>query len=116
MSAGNYDFTIEQGATFTRSFVWKDSTDTVINLAGYTARLQIRPYKNSTEKLLEATTANGKLVITAELGKITLTFTPAETDAIDFSDGVYDLELVASNGVVTRLLEGAVTFSRQVTR
>ena len=36
MSAGKYDFTIEQGATFSLQVTWKDSTGTPINLTGYT--------------------------------------------------------------------------------
>lgn len=116
MTAGNYDFTLEQGTTFTKSFVWKDSNNAVINLSGYSARLQIRAYKDSVTKLVEATTQNGKLVITANLGKIALTLPPADTNGITFEQGLYDLEVEASNGVVTRLLEGIVTFSKQVTR
>ena len=40
--AAVYDITIEQGATFRLSLVWKDSSNVPVNLTGYTARMQVR--------------------------------------------------------------------------
>lgn len=116
MTAGIYDFTLEQGSTFTRDFIYKDANGAVVNLTGYSARMQIRQFKESEEKLFEATTANGKLVIAGALGKITLTIQPSDTNTVKFSQGVYDLEIESAGGVVTRLLQGVVTFDKQVTR
>jgi hypothetical protein len=116
MAAASHDFTIEQGVTTSKSFVWKDSEGTVIDLTGYSARMQIRASIDSTSTLLSATNANGQLVITAAQGKVTLTLTATETAALDFSTGVYDLELVSGAGVVTRLVEGSVTLSKEVTK
>jgi hypothetical protein len=116
MTAGTYNFTVEQGATFTRDFVYKDSTNVVVNLTGYSARMHIRPHLESTQILLEATTANAKLTITPLQGKISVVFTPADTNSIPDTEAVYDLELESASGVVTRLIEGSVTFSKQVTR
>lgn len=116
MAAASHDFTIEQGVTTSKSFVWKDSEGTVIDLTGYSARMQIRSSIDSTTTLLSATNANGQLVITAAQGKVTLTLTATETAALDFSTGVYDLELVSNAGVVTRLVEGSVTLSKEVTK
>lgn len=116
MAAASHDFTIEQGVTTAKSFVWKDSAGDVIDLTGYTARMQIRASLDATSTLLSATNANGQLVITAAQGKVTLTLTATETAALSFSTGVYDLELVSSGGVVTRLVEGTITLSKEVTK
>jgi len=116
MTAGAYNFTIEQGTTFVRHFVYKDSNGAVVNLTGYTARLQVRSYKESSVVLIEATTANGKLVITPTEGKITMTLTATELNSVTFDNAVYDLEIESNTGVVTRLLEGCVVNSLQVTR
>lgn len=116
MAAGTYDFTLEQGATFVREIVYRDSNNAAINLTGYTARMQVRPYKDSSEILLTATTENGKIAIVGAQGKITITLTPADTNSIAFAEGVYDVEIESATGVVTRLLEGTVLFSKQVTR
>lgn len=116
MTAAVYDFTIEQGATLDKTFVWKDSTGTIINLSGYTARMQIRPTVASSTILLELTTLNNRIIITAGEGKIQLLVSAADTGAITWQRAKYDLELVSSTGVVTRLLSGSVEVSREVTR
>lgn len=116
MSAALHNFTIEQGVTTAKSFVWKDSNGDVIDLTGYTARMQIREAFTSSSTILSATNQNGQLVITANQGKVTLTLTATETAALTFTTGVYDLELVSASGTVTRLVEGTVTLSKEVTR
>lgn len=116
MTAAAYDFVIEQGATLDKTFVWKDSTGTVINLSGYTARMQIRQTVGSSTILLELTTLNNRIIITPGQGKIQLLVAAADTGAITWQRGKYDLELVSSTGVVTRLLYGDVEVSKEVTR
>ena len=39
-----------------------------------------------------------------------------QSAALDFNSAVYDLEIVSPAGVVTRLVQGTVTLSREVTR
>lgn len=116
MSAGTYNFTIEQGATLIREFVYKGSNGAAIDLTGYSARMQIRQYKESSTVLVEATTTNGKMTVTPLLGKITLTLSASDTDSLAFDLAVYDLEVESGGGVVTRLIEGTVSVSKQVTR
>lgn len=116
MAAASYDFEIEQGATLLKPIVWKDSAGTAVNLTGYTAKMQIRKSVSSEDVLLELSTVNSKLSITANTGTITMIFSAATTEAIDWSRGKYDLELTSSTGVVTRLLEGEITVSKEITR
>lgn len=116
MSAASYDFEIEQGATLLKPIVWKDSAGVAVNLTGYTAKMQIRKSVSSEDVLLELSTVNGKLSITAGTGTITMIFSAATTEAIDWSRGKYDLELTSGSGVVTRLLEGEITVSKEITR
>jgi len=116
MTAVTHNFTIEQGATLAKVFVWKDSSGAVINLTGYSARLQSRPTTGSATIYLEANTSNGAIVIDAVNGKITLSLTSHETSALDWLSGVYDLELEDASGTVTRLAQGSITISKEVTR
>lgn len=116
MAAGNYDFVIEQGATFYQELVWKDSVGDPIDLTGYTARMQIRKTVKSSDAILSLTTENGRITLGDAEGTITL-----EVDAEDTADltefcGVYDLEVEASDGTVTRLIQGQIEVSREVTR
>jgi len=116
MTAGIYDITIEQGATFSLSATWKDSTGSAVNLTGYTARMQVRHFKDSTTTLANLTTENNGIVLGAALGTITVTITATATAAMPALEAFYDLELQSAGGVVTRLLQGKATISREVTR
>lgn len=116
MTAAAYNFVIEQGATLDKTFVWKDSAGTVIPLTGYTAKMQLRQSVTATDVLLELSTLNGKIIITALEGKIQLLVPATDTAAITWQRAKYDLELLSSTGVVTRLLSGDVEVSREVTR
>ena len=116
MPAAAYDFEIEQGATFSLVFTWKDETGAVIPLTGYTARMQVRSSVSSPDVLLDLTTENDRLVIDEPNGQVTIALTPVVTAAITWRKGVYDLELVSPTGDVKRLVAGNVTLSREVTR
>lgn len=117
--AAALDIEIEQGATFQKSLVWKDSTGTPINLTGYTARMMVRLKISDAAPLLTFTTENGGIALGGALGTIDITGLATLTDAIQTTKvlvGVYDLELVSPTGVVTRLIEGAAVIIPQVTR
>lgn len=114
MPAAIYDFEIEQGTTLNKRMVWKDSTGAPVNLSGYTARMQLRPSVSSDTVLLNLTTENGGITLGGATGEITLHFTAAQTAALP-KGGVYDLEVIIG-GNVTRLLQGAVSLSKEVTR
>ena len=116
MSAGKHDFIIEQGATFSKVLTWKDSTGTPINLTGYSARMQVRSSVEAASTIIELTTVNSRITLGGVAGTITLNISAADTTALTAESGVYDLELVSGANVVTRLLEGNVIISKEVTR
>lgn len=116
MTAAVHNITIEQGATFQMNILWKDSTGTPINLAGYTARMQVRQKYSSPTTLLNFTTENGAIVLGGILGTIAITGAATVTDDLVGKTGVYDLELVSAGGIVTRLVQGSVYISPEVTR
>lgn len=118
MPAAKLNLLIEQGATFKHNLSLKagDVTAPSMNLAGYKARMQMRPDLVSDEVVLELTSENGRIVITPNTGNLLLTLTAAETGALTFTKVVYDLELESPVGEVVRLLQGGVSLSRQVTR
>ena len=115
MAATTYDITIEQGATFSQVITYKES-GVAINLTGYTARMQVRSTLESATSVVELTTANSRIALGGAAGTITLTISATDTAALTAGRGVYDLELVSGSGIVTRLLQGVATISRNVTR
>lgn len=115
MTAGIYNFTIDQGSDWNLNVIYKDANDVPINLTGYTAAMQLRQNYNSDTAELTLSTANGGIVITGALGKLVLTATAAQTGALDSGFYVYDLE-ITSGGVVTRIIQGQITVAGEVTR
>lgn len=113
MPAAKLNLNIEQGTSYTKRLVWRDKNKRPVPLTGYSARMQIRPTVASTEVILELSTVNGRITLGAG-GAITLTLNPSETSQL--KAGVYDLELTDGDGRVTRLIEGKVTVSPEVTR
>ena len=112
--AGIYNFTLDQGATWTLQIVYNNPDGTPINLTGYTAEMQIRRKFNSDTPVLTLSTSNGGITIVGATGTLNLIATD-EQAAIDPGFYVYDLEL-SLGGVRTRLIQGQVTVSGEVTR
>lgn len=115
MPAGYYDILCEQGATFQRVFTWKDKVGELVPLAGYTARMQVRRFVTDTAPVISLTTENGRISLPSA-GKIHVTLDAATTAGLQKMDAVYDLELISSAGVVTRLLRGKFIVDPEVTR
>ena len=115
MAATTYDLLIEQGATFSQLITYKEA-GVAVSLVGYTARMQVRSTLESATTVVELTTANGRIALGGAAGTITLTISATDTAALTAGRGVYDLELVSGSGIVTRLLQGVATISRNVTR
>jgi len=126
MAAGKYSFTIEQGATTNFEIQYKDSGSTPINLAGYSAKMQLRTALDNSTALLTLSSSlqpdgtglnlsgsNGNTTLLS--GSIGVIISAITSSVLDFDTAVYDLELM-SGSVVTRLLEGTVRLSKNVTR
>ena len=126
MIAGIYNILIEQGTTFYRliDVMEPDVLDPTIfepfDLTGYTARMQIRRTVDSTTPMLSlvspTASGNGITVQDGANNAISINITDTVTSSLT-SSGVYDLEIIkTSTGFVSRLLQGTVTLSREVTR
>jgi hypothetical protein len=85
------------------------------DLTNYTARMQIRSSIDSEDVIIELTTENGRISLDAD-GGIALFIADTDTAALDFTNAVYDLELIPPGGGADRILEGRVTLSPEVTR
>ena len=111
MSAGTYNFTIEQGTTFSRVLTLQENSS-AMNLTGYSVASQMRSTHDSSTVVA---TFSGS-VTNASSGQITLSLTNSQTSAIEEAIYVYDVEITSGAGVVTRILEGNITVTPEVTR
>ena len=116
MSAAIYNATVDQGATFQLTVVYKTDAGVAINLTGYTAALQIRQNYYDDTALVTLTSPSNGIVITPLTGTLAITMTAAQTGSLDEGFYVYDLEITSSGGIVTRLIQGQFTVSPEVTR
>lgn len=125
MTAVSYNLVIEQGADFAFSLEYRDSTGALVNLTGYTARMDVRAADDVAPNapgtpIVQLTTANGRITLGGALGTVALALTSAVTAALvptsNAGPYVYDLELVSAGGVVTRLLQGKAYVPAEVTR
>ena len=126
MAAGKYTFYIEQGATTDFELVWKDSNSDPIDLSSYNGRMQIRTdyggdlicslssSLDTDGTGLNFSGSNGTMPI--DSGSIGIVMSATSSSAFTFNEAVYDLELENTNtGYVTRLIEGKVKLSKEVT-
>lgn len=116
MSAGQLDLSIEKGATYRKVLIWKDSSKNIIDITGYTARMQIRSSVTAPSFLVELTTENSRITITGAEGKIELYISDTDTSALQGTQGVYDLELISTTNDVIKLLRGNVSMVDEVTK
>jgi hypothetical protein len=107
---------INQGATFRHKFTRKDSKGRPNNFTGYVARLQARESVESDIAVITLTTENGGIVLGGASGTISLYISDEDTALITTKKLVYDLELVAPNGDVIRVVSGSINVSFEVTR
>lgn len=122
--AVRFDLKVDQGSTYNRVFTYKNSNGSLIDLTGFTSRMQIRESYQATSVILELNTANAGIVLGGTLGTITLNITPAQTLAINmnslvgippYQNYVYDLELI--NGTnIKKLINGFFTLIEAVSR
>jgi hypothetical protein len=115
MTPGRVNFVCPQGSTFNRVLTYKIGTNPV-NLAGYSADMQIRERAYSKQYIAYLNTGNGGINLGASAGTISLNIAASTTSNFIAGDYVFDLELTSTNGSVTRLIEGKFNVTPEVTR
>lgn len=132
MAAGRYSFTIEQGVTANFEIQYLDSNGNPVDLTGYSGRMQIKSnyadqnpivYLTLSSSLqpdgtgLNFSGSNGTTPPTS--GSIGVYISSCTSSLLTFGNALYDLEIYTTGSancpVVTRLLEGTVNLSQEVT-
>lgn len=107
--AAKVNIVLDQGTTFNTSFSFSDDNDEPIDFSSYTANSQIRKsYTSSTAYTFTVGLGNN--------GIITLSMNAATSSTITAGRYLYDLEVQDTNGVRSRLVEGIVTVTPEITR
>jgi hypothetical protein len=111
--SAKYSLVCDQATTFNFQFQIKNDS-TPWDLTGYTGTMTIRPFVGSTTTTVVASTANGRMVLTALTGRVNVTLDATVTGNIAAGRYAYDLVL-DSGGEVTRILEGPFIVTGAVT-
>lgn len=107
--AEKFNFTVDQGSTFLKPFNIKDANNDPVDLSGHTANSQMRKtYTSSTSYQFTANVQSN--------GVIYLSMSANTTGSIPAGRYVYDIETTSNTGIITRVLEGIVTVSPEVTK
>lgn len=113
--AGTYNFTIDQGSSYSTFVTYKDSTGTPINLTGMTLQGYARANKEESKSFEFSFTISNQ---TTDPGEFYITLAATVSSALDLSKNnkfFYDIELT-NGSTKTRILEGIVTMTREITR
>lgn len=106
--ASKANLVIDQGSTFSATINLDDSNGDDLVVTGYTSRSQMRKHYSSSNSVTISTSLSN--------GLLTLSLTATETAAITAGRYVYDVELIDSSNNVTRIIEGIITVTPEVTR
>lgn len=117
MPAADLDLAIEQGATWSLPVTYQTANGTAINLTGALVRMQARENYFANATIISLSTATGGITITsAANGTFAALISANGTANLPPGTYPYDLELVSSDGTVSRLLSGSISVSAEVTR
>tara|TARA_B100000902_G_C27196347_1_gene856686 strand:- start:335 stop:685 length:351 start_codon:yes stop_codon:yes gene_type:complete len=103
---------VDQGSDFSTTITVRDNSGAVVNLTNYIGAAQIRKHYTSTT----ATSMNVVFETPRENGQVSLKLTRMQTKALAEGRYVYDVEVTDSANTRSRLVEGIVTVTPQVTR
>jgi hypothetical protein len=102
---------VDAGSTYSNIITLAASNGQPLNLTGYTVASQMRKsFQSSTSYSFTAT------VYDAIAGKIRLTLTDEQSALIPAGRWLYDVEITSSSGVTSRVVEGVVIVSPQITQ
>ena len=113
--SGRYNFVLQKNAVFRKRLRYMTRARKGINLTGYTAILQAKVALTDPTPVIDWTTLNGGITLSA-LGHIDLYMELAAIQALSFDTAQYDLLLIPPSGEPIRLLEGTLTVSAGVSK
>jgi hypothetical protein len=104
---------IDQGTTYSLSITVSDAAGNVLDLTNYTVRAQMRRSYGATSSV-SFTTSKGN---DPTDGELTISLSATQTSNLKPGRYVYDLEIEENTtNEVTRVIEGIITVTPEVTR
>jgi hypothetical protein len=129
-NVGQYSFNLKQGADASIAMTWLGDDGQPIDLTGFSMKMAIKPFINSTVSRLTLSsddTTGSYIALGGSDGTIALNFASADTASLQANGllaqgsgrvvqlGVYDLQYTDPDGNIGYLLEGSITLNLRVT-
>lgn len=111
--AAVFNHTMEQGAPFEWSILWKDNLGVSMLQSGDSAAMDIRLTKSQTGTLV--LDCGSYLTVTAASALIALSIPATITAGLSFDKAYYDIEVTRSGSVIARVAQGEITLDTGVT-
>lgn len=99
---------IDQGTTFSKSIDLKDANNNPLDVTDYESRGQLRKHYLSSNSISFSTSLTE--------GQLTISLTANQTSSIVSGRHVYDVELINPSGSISRIMEGIITVTPEVTK
>jgi len=106
------ELTVDQGTTFESSIDLIGDDGAAINVTNYVFSGQIRKSYYSSNSTANITIT----IVNAANGNVRMSLNAATTSNIKAGRYLYDLKMTDTNSVVTRIVEGIITITPQVTK
>lgn len=116
MAAADYTITIDAGATWNLTVIYKDSAGVPVDLTAYLARMQVRKRSRAPGAPLVSLTESSGIAIDPLNGRLDLSIDAPTTRLLPEGEWAYDIEIEAPGGIITRLLYGKAVVRAEVTR
>lgn len=107
-------FTVTNPATGT--YISGGMATAPVNITGYTAQMQLRSLPQDATAVLTLSSPSNGITIGGANGQVNVHATNVQTGAIDEGIYYYDIEITSGGGIVTRLAQGQILVSPEVTR
>lgn len=101
---------VDQGSTFVTTLNLTDADDNPLDLTSYTGAAQLRKHYTS------STSTSFTVATGGNTGVLTLSLTANSTANLTAGRYMYDVEIIDSSNNVTRVVEGIVTVTPNITR
>lgn len=102
---------VDAGADYSNIITVSATTGQALNLTGYSVASQMRKsYQSSTAYNFTST------IYDAANGKVRLQLNSSQSSAIPAGRWLYDVEITSPSGTKTRVVEGIVTVTPQITQ
>jgi len=111
MASQKLNIQVDQGTDYTETIIAKNPDGSVLDVTGFTAAGQIRKSYTSTSATNFTVTFG-----TRSAGEVIIGLARAQTSSLEAGRYVYDVEITSSANKRTRLAEGQVTVTQEVTR